>query len=111
MRELKAQSAARSAALNERRDDAAFVANIFRDVWARAGVGLVPAATESRDTIRAWAAAAAQELGAEITDLGMRQIGAGLLRRDLVKFGHDDDVAKSIASYILPAAIAAGVQQ
>lgn len=111
MRELKAQSAARSAALNERRDDAAFVANICRDVWAREGVGLVPAASESRDTIRAWAAAAARELGAEITDPGMRQIGAGLLRRDLVKFGHDVAVAKSIAAFILPPAVAGGVHQ
>ena len=111
MRELKAQSAARSAALNERRDDAKYVADIFREVWSREGVGLVPAATESRDTIRTWAAAAARELGGEITDLGMRQIGAGLLRRDLVRFGHDDAVARNMATYILPAAIAAGVQQ
>ena len=111
MRELKAQSAARSAALNERRDDAKYVADIFREVWAREGVGLVPAASESRDTIRAWAAAAARELGGEITDPGMRQIGAGLLRRDLVKYGHDDAVARNMATYILPAAIAAGVQQ
>ena len=102
MRDLKAQSAARSAALNERRDDAVFLANIFREVWAREGIGLVPAASESHDTIRAWAAAAARELGAEITDPGMRQIGAGLLRRDLVKFGHDDAIALSIAAFILP---------
>ena len=108
MRELKAQSAARSAALNERRDDARYVANIFREVWGREGVGLVPAAAESRDTIRTWAAAAARELGVEITDPGMRQIGAGLLRRDLVRYGHDDSVAKSIAAFILPAATAAG---
>ncbi|MHC5796161.1 hypothetical protein ACVXZ4_08390 [Lacisediminihabitans sp. FW035] len=110
MRELKAQSAARTAALNERRDDAKYVAHIFREVWAREGVGLVPAALESRDTIRAWASAAARELGAEITDPGMRQIGAGLLRRDLVKFGHDDAVAKSIVVFILPPAAAGGVQ-
>ena len=111
MHELKAQSAARSAALNERRDDARYVADIFREVWGREGVGLVPAATESHDTIRAWAAAAARELGVEITDPGMRQIGAGLLRRDLVKYGHDPAVARSMASYILPPAIAGGVQQ
>ena len=106
MRELKAQSAARTAALNERRDDAKYVAGIFREVWAREGVGRVPAATEPRDVIRAWAAAAARELGAEITDPGMRQIGAGLIRRDLVKYGHDDAVARSMTSYILPPASA-----
>ena len=111
MRELKAQSAARSAALNERRDDTAFLANIFSEVWAREGIGLVPAASESRDTIHAWAAAAARELGAEITDPGMRQIGAGLLRRDLVKFGHDDAIALSIAAFILPTVTAGNSTQ
>lgn len=111
MRELKAQSAARSAALNERRDDAKYLADVFHEVWAREGVGLVPAATESRDFIRAWVAAATRELGVAVTDPGMRKIAVGLLRRDLIRFGHDETVAKNIAAFILPLAVASGVQQ
>ena len=111
MRELKAQSQARMAALNERRDDAKYLAEVFHEVWAREGVGLVPAASESRDFIKAWVAAAARELGAAVTDPGMRKIAVGLLRRDLIRFGHDEVVAKNIAGFILPTAAAAGATQ
>lgn len=111
MRELKAQSQARMAALNERRDDAKYLAEVFHEVWGREGVGLVPAASESRDFIKAWVAAAARELGAAVTDPGMRKIAVGLLRRDLIRFGHDEVVAKNIAGFILPTAAAAGATQ
>lgn len=110
MRELKAQSQARMVALSERRGDAKYLAEVFHEVWAREGVGLVPAASESRDFIKAWVAAAARELGAAVSDAGMRKIAVGLLRRDLVRFGHDEAVAKNIASFILPTAPVVGAQ-
>jgi hypothetical protein len=111
MHELKIQSQARTVALTERREDAKYLAGVFRDVWAHDGVGLVPAATERREVINAWAQAAARDLGTTITDPGMRLIAAGLLRRDLVHYGHDAAVARSIATFVFPVAAATGISQ
>jgi hypothetical protein len=106
---LKEAAAIRTVALEERREDAKFANEIFRQVWKE--IGWVPDAVLPRSEIQAWVGLAAAQLSPLISEPALRLLAQGLLRKDLIARGHGDSVARSIASYILPAATAAVVNQ
>ena len=106
---LKEAAAVRTVALEERREDAKFANEIFQQVWKE--IGWVPDAVLPRSEIQSWVGLAAARLSPLISEPALRTLAQGLLRKDLIARGHDDSVAKSIASYILPTADAVGIHQ
>ena len=109
MLSLKEAAAIRTVALEERREDAKFANEIFQQVWKE--IGWVPDAILPRAEIQAWVGQAASQLSPLISEPALRTLAQGLLRKDLIARGHDDSVAKSIASYILPTAAAVRIHQ